>query len=80
MLYLVVAALVKIVGVNKVMKLFPPVVTGPIIIAIGLSLAPSAVNNCASNWWLAVVALALVIFILIFSVKAWLKSFLFFSV
>lgn len=66
LLYLVVAALVKIVGVNKVMKLFPPVVTGPIIIAIGLSLAPSAVNNCASNWWLAVVALALVILFNIF--------------
>lgn len=66
LLYLVVAALVKIVGVNKVMKLFPPVVTGPIIIAIGLSLAPSAVNNCSSNWWLAVVALALVIIFNIF--------------
>ena len=66
LLYLVVAALVKIVGVNKVMKLFPPVVTGPIIIAIGLSLAPSSVNNCSSNWWLAVVALALVIIFNIF--------------
>ena len=66
LLYLVVAALVKIVGVNKVMKLFPPVVTGPIIIAIGLSLAPSSVNNCSSNWWRAVVALALVIIFNIF--------------
>ena len=48
------------------MKLFPPVVTGPIIIAIGLGLAPSAVNNCSSNWWLAVIALVLVIFFNIF--------------
>lgn len=66
LVYLVISALVKFVGVNKVMKLFPPVVTGPIIIAIGLGLAPSAVNNCSSNWWLAVIALVLVIFFNIF--------------
>ena len=66
LVYLVVSALVKFVGVNKVMKLFPPVVTGSIIIAIGLGLAPSAVNNCSSNWWLAVIALVLVIFFNIF--------------
>lgn len=66
LVYLVVSALVKFVGVNKVMKLFPPVVTGPIIIAIGLGLAPSAVNNCSSNWWLAIIALVLVIFFNIF--------------
>lgn len=66
LLYLVVAALVKIVGVNKVMKLFPPVVTGPIIMAIGLGLAPSAVTNCKTNWWLTLVALGLVIVFNIF--------------
>ena len=66
LLYLVVAALVKIVGVNKVMKLFPPVVTGPIIMAIGLGLAPSAVTNCKTNWCLALVALGLVIVFNIF--------------
>lgn len=66
LLYLVLAALIKIVGVNKIMKLFPPVVTGPIIMAIGLGLAPSAVNNCKTNWWLALVALALVIIFNIF--------------
>ena len=66
LLYLVVAALVKIVGVNKVMKLFPPVVTGPIIMAIGLGLAPSAVTNCKTNWWLALVALGIVIVFNIF--------------
>ncbi len=66
LLYLVVSALIKIIGVNKVMKLFPPVVTGPIIIAIGLGLAPSAVSNCSSNWWLAIIALALVILFNIF--------------
>ena len=66
LVYLIVAAFIKAVGVNRVMKLFPPVVTGPIIMAIGLGLAPSAVNNCSSNWWLAVVALALVIIFNIF--------------
>ncbi|WP_294835489.1 uracil-xanthine permease family protein [uncultured Eubacterium sp.] len=66
LVYLVVAAFIKAVGVNRVMKLFPPVVTGPIIMAIGLGLAPSAVNNCSSNWWLAIVALALVIIFNIF--------------
>lgn len=66
LLYLVLAALIKIIGINKVMKLFPPVVTGPIIMAIGLGLAPSAVNNCKGNWWLAIAALALVIIFNIF--------------
>jgi len=65
-LYLILAALIKIIGVHKVMRLFPPVVTGPIIIAIGLGLAPSAISNCKTNWWLAIVALALVIIFNIF--------------
>lgn len=66
LLYVIIAAFIRAVGVNKVMKLFPPVVTGPIIMAIGLGLAPSAVNNCKSNWWLALVALGLVILFNIF--------------
>ena len=65
-LYLVLAAVIKLVGIHKVMKLFPPVVTGPIIIAIGLGLAPSAINNCKTNWWLAIIALGLVIIFNIF--------------
>lgn len=66
LLYFVLAAIIKFVGINKVMKLFPPVVTGPIIIAIGLGLAPSAVNNCSQNWPLALIALGLVMIINIF--------------
>ena len=65
-LYLVLALVIKLVGIHKVMKLFPPVVTGPIIIAIGLGLAPSAINNCSTNWWLALIALGLVIIFNIF--------------
>ncbi len=64
-LYLILSAVIKVVGINKVMKLFPPVVTGPIIIAIGLGLAGSAVNNCQANWIIAIVAL---VFIILFNI------------
>ncbi len=59
--YLIVAALIKFAGVSKVMRFFPPVVTGPIIIAIGLSLCGSAKANCDANWVIALSALAIVI-------------------
>ena len=72
LIYLILAAVIKLVGIQKVMKLFPPVVTGPIIMAIGLGLAPSAISNCESNWWLAIVALVLVIVFNIFG-KGMLK-------
>ncbi|MBQ3090426.1 MAG: uracil-xanthine permease [Oscillospiraceae bacterium] len=61
LLYLIVAGLVKAVGAARVMRFFPPVVTGPIIISIGLILAPSAISNCETNWPLALVALFTVI-------------------
>ncbi len=61
LLYLVLAGLIKLVGVDKVMNFFPPVVTGPIIIAIGLNLAGSAVSNCQANWIIAVIALLIIV-------------------
>lgn len=61
LLYLILAVIIKLVGVKKVMHFLPPVVTGPIIICIGLSLAPSAVSNASANWPLAIVALTVVI-------------------
>ena len=61
LLYLVLALIIKLVGVNRVMRFLPPVVTGPIIICIGLSLAPSAVSNASTNWLIALVALAVII-------------------
>lgn len=61
LLYLVVALIFKLVGVNRVMRFLPPVVTGPIIICIGLSLAPSAIQNASTNWLIAFVALAVII-------------------
>lgn len=60
-LYLVMALIIKLVGVKRVMRFLPPVVTGPIIICIGLSLAPSAISNAGTNWYLAVIALAVII-------------------
>lgn len=61
LLYLVLALIIKLIGVKRVMRFLPPVVTGPIIICIGLSLAPSAVNNASTNWLIAIVALAVIV-------------------
>ena len=72
-LYFILSALFKAFGVHRVMKFFPPIVTGPIIIAIGLTLAPSAINNCESSgdnaglsWVVAIVAIAIIIICNIF--------------
>jgi len=72
LIYLILAGFVKIIGVRKIMHFLPPVVTAPIIMCIGLSLAPSAVKSASSNWLLAIVALATVIFFNIFG-KGMLK-------
>ena len=61
LLYLVLAALVKSFGTQKVMSFFPPVVTGPIIICIGMTLANSAINNCTGNWAVALLAIITVV-------------------
>ena len=61
LMYVLLAAVVKSVGVKKVMRFFPPIVTGPIIIAIGLILSSSAINNCGANWLVAIVAIVVVI-------------------
>ena len=61
LLYLVMALLIKVFGTGKVMRFFPPIVTGPIIIAIGLTLSKSAIDNCSADWLIAIVAIALVI-------------------
>ena len=61
LLYLVLSLIIRMVGVKRVMRYLPPVVTGPVIICIGLSLASSAINNASTNWFLALVALAVII-------------------
>ena len=61
LMYVVLSVHFKTFGIKKVMRFFPPIVTGPIIIAIGLTLSSSAINNCKANWLIAVVAIAIVI-------------------
>ena len=61
LLYLVLALLFKVLGAKTVMRYFPPIVTGPMIIMIGLNLSGSAINNAATCWWLALVAMAIIV-------------------
>ena len=61
LMYVILALLFKVFGVKKVMRFFPPIVTGPIIIAIGLTLSSSAITNCSANWLIAIVAIFIVI-------------------
>ena len=60
-IYFVLAGLIAAFGARKVMRFFPPIVTGPIIIAIGLTLSGSAIQSCGSNWWIALLAIAIII-------------------
>ena len=61
LLYLLLSLLFKVFGANRVMRFFPPIVTGPIVICIGLILAPSAINNCSANWLVAIIAIGTII-------------------
>ncbi|MBR5075842.1 MAG: uracil-xanthine permease [Bacteroidales bacterium] len=61
LMYFVLAGLFAAFGAKKVLRFFPPIVTGPIIIAIGLTLSGSAIQNCSQNWWLALVAVVIII-------------------
>lgn len=72
LVYFVLALLFRIFGTARVMKYFPPVVTGPIIITIGLTLSGSAINNCADNWWIAILAIVIV-FMANFSKRGMIK-------
>ena len=61
LLYLLLSLAFKVFGAKRVMRFFPPVVTGPIVICIGLILAPSAIANCTTNWFVAIVAIAIIV-------------------
>ncbi len=61
LVYLLLALLFKLFGAKKVMRFFPPIVTGPVIIAIGLTLSGTAIGSCSANWGVALVAIAVVI-------------------
>ena len=61
LMYAVLAGLFKVFGTSKVMRFFPPIVTGPIIIAIGLTLSSTAIDSCRGSWLVALVAIVIVI-------------------
>ncbi len=65
LVYFVMSALIKWQGRRLLERLFPPVVIGPVIICIGLSLAPAAVNMAQENWLLAFISLLTAILVLI---------------
>lgn len=67
MIYVVVAALIYVFGVKKIVEFFPPIVTGPIILVIGLKLAPTAIDMASSNWMLAIVAFVTVVAVSVFA-------------
>ncbi len=61
LLYVALSALFKVFGTRKVMRYFPPIVTGPIIICIGLTLSSTAITSCRDNWAIALIAIAIVV-------------------
>ena len=66
LVYLILAGLIKIFSAKKIMRFFPPIVTGPIIIAIGLTLSQTAIDSCSTNWLVALVAIVAVVLCNIF--------------
>jgi len=67
LIYLVIAALIYAFGADKVVSFFPPIVTGPIIMVIGLKLAPTAIDMASENWFLAIVSFLVVLIVTIFA-------------
>lgn len=73
LLYVVFAVIVYFVGVERILKLFPPIVTGPIIMVIGLNLAPTAISMASANWLMAFIAFIIVVIVNVYF-KGFLKS------
>ena len=66
LIYFIVAGLVKWKGMQLLDRLFPPVVIGPVIMLIGLSLSGTAVDMAKTNWLLALISLAVAVVVLMF--------------
>lgn len=67
LIYVALSIIIKFIGPEKMLRLFPPVVTGPVIVVIGLTLAPSALQNASGNWLISIITLATVIIVSIFA-------------
>lgn len=65
--YILMSLLIRLFGLKFINRLFPPVVIGPIIMLIGLSLSGSAVNMAQGNWTLAFISLAVAIAVTLYS-------------
>ena len=65
--YGIMSALVRLRGVDFISRLFPPIVVGPVIMLIGLSLAGTGVNMAKSNWLLAIIALVTTVAVSLFA-------------
>jgi len=66
LIYCIMALLVKLLGREFMQKILPPVVTGPVIMVIGLNLAPVAIGDASENWVIALIVLATAIIVNIF--------------
>ncbi|WGX77633.1 solute carrier family 23 protein (plasmid) [Paraclostridium bifermentans] len=62
-IYLVAAVLICFLGAEKIINMFPPVITGSISIAVGLVLSSYAIEMASSNWFIAILAFSIVAFI-----------------
>lgn len=58
LVYFAMSALVKWQGLSVINRIFPPVVIGPVIILIGITLAGTGVQMAEENWALALISLA----------------------
>ncbi len=67
LIYILIAGLIYVFGVEKIVNFFPPIVTGPIILVIGLKLAPTAIDMASENWMLAIVAFLTVVIVSVFA-------------
>lgn len=66
LLYVLFSGIIKLVGPKLIHRLFPPIVTGPIIMVIGLNLAPTAIDMASQNWAVAIICLGTVTAVNIF--------------
>ena len=66
LVYGLMSLLIRLRGVGFIARLFPPIVVGPVIMLIGLSLAGTGVNMAKGNWWIALTALATTVVVSLF--------------
>lgn len=67
LIYVAISVVIYFIGVERIRKIFPPVVIGPVIVVIGLTLSPTAINMASGNWAIAVITLGIVILLSIFA-------------